>query len=340
MQIEIIGADFILACLMFLSINWLGKHSYNIGYMSLSAFYRADDAPAFNLLFRLLAPVIFVVLTSSVLYSFNLDEFVKDIWLVTLFCCALRITYILIFELSDLVNWKKEIFTWVTTTLLTWVVYSYFIENKSNLLPESSELKNQFWIIIILYIYSIMNSLEFNNSRSKLRKLKYLQKNYAFFKNKFGSIISNNSPDVLCQSLIYAVLINENFNRPKIVRGLEHLVFPLFSKTLGPMQVTTTKRLSDNESVNQGSKIIAEAYLEALTYAKKNVSEGTSFNPFTNSWHMEFLQYRIASKYNRDDDYVRSVNEMHNQLLEYYYPTFLPRQATENTSDYYLNRGW
>lgn len=305
--------------------------------MSLSAYVRSDEAPAFNIIFRVLAPVVFVVLTASFFYSVGFDWVVQEIWLTTAFYCLLRLLYILVFDRIHLINWMKEAFIWLTSTGLTWLIYKYFIENKANLLPEPEELKNQFWIIIILFIYSLLNRIDLDNTKTKLRKLNYLNRNYLFFKSKFGILISSNSPDVLCESLIYAVLLCENFNRPKVIRAIEHLAFPKFAKTLGPMQVNTVKRLNDLDCVEQGSKIISRSYIEAIEYAKQKLKADEDFNPYVNRNHMKYLQYRIAANYNKDNEYVEAITEMHDQLLENVYPTFLPRQRQWSMSDWYLD---
>lgn len=305
--------------------------------MSLSAYVRSDEAPAFNIIFRVLAPVVFIVLAASFFYSIGFDWVVQEIWFTTVFYCVLRLLFILVFDRVYLINWMKEVFIWLSSTGLTWLIYKYFIENKSNLLPEPQELKNEFWIIIILFIYSLLNRIDLDNAKTKLRKLNYLNKNYLSFKCKFGVVISRNSPDMLCESLIYAVLLCENFNRPKVIRAIEHIAFPRFAKTLGPMQVNTLKRLNDSDCIEQGSKIIARSYIDAIEYANQTLKVGEVFNPYTNRYHMKYLQYRIAANYNKDDQYVEAITEMHDQLLENVYPTFLPKQRQRSVSDWYLD---
>jgi len=56
------------------------------------------------------------------------------------------------------------------------------------------------------------------------------------------------------EDLAYAVLVYETFNRPTVYRWIEsHLLFPLgLSRSLGPMQVQTPTRLSDEKAVSLG----------------------------------------------------------------------------------------
>ena len=61
-------AHILLAALLFLLVNWIGKHSIAAGYTQLSLFAKADEAPAFNVVFRALAPTVFLILSASLLY--------------------------------------------------------------------------------------------------------------------------------------------------------------------------------------------------------------------------------------------------------------------------------
>lgn len=58
MALDVIGIQISLGILLFFIINWIGKHSYSIGYISISIFVRAEEAPAFNYIVRVLTPVV------------------------------------------------------------------------------------------------------------------------------------------------------------------------------------------------------------------------------------------------------------------------------------------
>ena len=49
-----------LAIILFFTVNWLGKRSASFGYMHLSVFVRSDPAPAFNFIFRVFCPVVYL----------------------------------------------------------------------------------------------------------------------------------------------------------------------------------------------------------------------------------------------------------------------------------------
>lgn len=338
MTIETISVHIVLSILVFFTINWLGKHSTSLGYVTLTAFVKNDDAPAFNLIFRVFSPLVLIIILASIFYSLKLDKYVQNIWLVTLFYCLGRFIFILLFDRIFLVNWVREIFIWVTSTGISWIIYENFIKLKSNLLPQPENLTNEFWILLILFVYSALNQIEINSNATIKRKQQYLRKTYALNKKKYHSIIASQSVDSLCESFIYAVLLYESFNRPKLIRTIEKLTFPHIAKSLGPMQVKTDKMLTDYQSVTEGSARVVRSYLQALKMAKERAAEKeVEFNPYTESRHMRYLQYKVAAEYNKDDSYVDGLSEMHDHVIENLYPSFKAREARTDWADFYIS---
>ena len=55
---------FTLAIILFFVVNWIGARAVSVGYMQLDIVIQEDTAPAFNFLFKVLAPVVFIVLSA------------------------------------------------------------------------------------------------------------------------------------------------------------------------------------------------------------------------------------------------------------------------------------
>ena len=55
-------AHFALAVALFFIVNWIGARAISVGYMQMDIVIQEDTAPAFNFLFKVLAPVVFLVL--------------------------------------------------------------------------------------------------------------------------------------------------------------------------------------------------------------------------------------------------------------------------------------
>ena len=54
-----------LAIFLFYLVNWIGNKAAPLGYMQLSIGMKDDTAPMFNYLFKVLAPVVFVIIIAA-----------------------------------------------------------------------------------------------------------------------------------------------------------------------------------------------------------------------------------------------------------------------------------
>jgi hypothetical protein len=52
---------FILSVLLFFIVNSIGARAISVGYMQMNIVIQEDTAPAFNFLFKVLAPVVFII---------------------------------------------------------------------------------------------------------------------------------------------------------------------------------------------------------------------------------------------------------------------------------------
>ena len=82
--------------------NWIGKHSYSLGYTELPLFVRREEAPAYNVLIRVFIPIVYLIITSSILYYFHPARFVHDFYWVNFYYIAFRLLYNLATNRADL----------------------------------------------------------------------------------------------------------------------------------------------------------------------------------------------------------------------------------------------
>ena len=83
-MIEVHIVHFALGVLLFFIINWIGKHSYSVGYMEISMFLKVEEAPAFNFLYRIISPIVYLFIVSAIFYKIGLSKYVTDIYLLYL----------------------------------------------------------------------------------------------------------------------------------------------------------------------------------------------------------------------------------------------------------------
>ena len=208
MELDVFAFHLALSLLLFLVLNWIGRHAQSSGYVTLSLFVKQDEAPAFNLLFRIFGPIIYVILSASALYSLGLDKFVSQIWLVVFYYYVARFLYIVSFRRVLLINWTRELSLLAGSVGFTWLLYDQVIQFKRNLLPDVTHINNNLWMLIVLFLYSILNNLRFSQDATRRRKNRYLYVVYSDNKHLYGEIVASLSPDRLAESIIFSILIS------------------------------------------------------------------------------------------------------------------------------------
>lgn len=345
-------AHVLLAVLEFFLINWLGKHSISSGYYQITFVQDYEDAPLFNLVFRVLAPTVFLVLVTTGLYLAGADAWVVNIWLVTVYYFAVRWGYNLLMGRGKLLVWPNQIAIAAIATLTSRVVYTEFLTDRAAVVPSARALVDELWIIVILFLYQTFRNVSPFGSRHALatRRSQYLLGRYKDARRKYHQHIASASQSREVELLAYSVLLYESFNRPFVHRLIErYLLFPLgYAKSLGPMQVRTAESLPDGLLVEAGVRKlqrdfedsvreeIAEDPRTASMLARRSNDDGIElpFEP-TDDWsHLraDEIGYwsrrsaldRTLRKYNIRSDYPSQVMGIFDELQSTFYPDLGP----------------
>lgn len=317
MSIDIIVVQFTFSVFLFFLINWIGKHSYSIGYMEISLFVKDEEAPALNFLLRVLTPVVYIIIVSTILYHFGMDKMVNKIYLINIYYLLFRLVFNLATGRGLLLNWYKQLLYWVSIIGLSYLTYDKLISVKANILPDFTTVANELWIIILLFIFQIANNVRTSQDGTVKRKSNYLENRYRYFQSKYGEAIKEMTANDKLEAVVYAILIYETFNRPRVARWIENILSRLSKKkrTLGVMQVKSAKPLSDYQSVVKGTEKVVKAY-------KKMVQE-IKGSPDEYKRHSNYCEWTIMggiiSDYNGGDSYAREVEKLANLILHKFY---------------------
>jgi hypothetical protein len=119
---SILAIHLLLACIEFFLINWLGRHSISSGYYQISFIQSYEEAPLFNVVFRVLAPTVFLVVTAALWYLVGLDSVVEQYWRVTLFYFLIRLCFNLTMGRAKLLRWSNQLVVAVIACALSYVV--------------------------------------------------------------------------------------------------------------------------------------------------------------------------------------------------------------------------
>lgn len=309
----IIISHITLAIILFLIVNWIGKHSFSVGYVQMSIFQKDEEAPAFNYLYRILSPTVYIIIISTILYKFSLDNFVKNIYLISIYYVAFRQLFNLATNRVLLINWIRVIITDAAIITLAYLVYSKIIVTKQNLIPDFSTFAEELWIIIAIFIYQVLNKVELSRNATINRKNNYINKRFLKFKSEYHSIIAKQINNDKLRAVVYSIMIYEDFNRPKIIRFIENIAQKISSKprSLGIMQVTTNKNINDYESVVLAIKKINSHYYQIPEIIKEKRKNSRYYslndNEELRDWEIE---REILKNYNPDDDYIDEVSDL------------------------------
>ena len=287
------------AIAFFIVVNQLGKQSIKFGYFYLSFDSEYDDrSPFFNILFKSFTPVLLTYILAYIFSYSDVDYLNKNIYMVVVYYFVFRFIFIVLIGRMRLTNWYKLIVITLLSLAMTFIVYTQLIVNATYLLPTRQEIATAMWLGIIAFIYKILNEAPFLRENNSPKIQTYLKKNYFYFKYKYGYIIDIEVENEIESSLVYAVLIYENFNRGKLFRTLERLFF--FTKrikTTGIMQVQSNDYLSNAESIKLGTqKLLIKYRSELCEYGTDNEEHN----------HYSALRNTIID-YNSDDNYYIQV---------------------------------
>lgn len=301
---------FLISVVLFFVVNWIGARAISVGYMQLDIVIQDDTAPAFNFLFKVLAPIVFIVLCAVGFEFVNLKQFNKNIYFITIFYWIFRVLWVLCTSRGKLTNWFEQIVYWVISIGLSIWIYS-LIESVEQILPSPRALLDQLWILIIIFLYSILNKLQISREGTIKRKNNYILSRYKTFKKKYDTIIKGFFHNDFYEALTYSIMIYEDFNRPIIVRWIEYISFWITRKphTLGIMQVTTDKYIDDNESIKQS--------MQKIIFDSKNIMEHYCGSP---SPDINYIALLIANKYNPGDyKYASEIRDIFKQISSAFY---------------------
>lgn len=343
-------AHLCLAALAFFAVNWLGRHAISAGYHQISFIADSDDAPAFNTIFRILAPIVFLVVTAGFWYSLGGDAIVAEYYRVTILYFAVRWGFSIATGRRLLLNWPKQFMIGTVSVALSFALYSKVLRYRHNLLPDPANLANELWIVIILFLYSTVNQVEWSLGPSAAkRRHDYIVSRYRQYVLQFGAVVRDTADSRLAEAIAYAILIYESFNRPPFYQMVErYVLFPVgLSRSLGPMQVRTDTVITDDESVRAGVRKVARDMPAAIeevrkshayyfdSQARRDASEGlelprhiaplvdSSSIPIPPSMYGD-VAAAVAKSYNIRSDYPQQVESIFLELRETFYRDLNP----------------
>jgi hypothetical protein len=210
---------------------------------------------------------------------------------------------------------RFELSLFVSTTIASYLIYSRIISSKENLLPDFTTISNEIWIIIILFLYQILNNRQSQGVGGTESQVEYIRGKYRKLNRRYAPIVSEALQNVdeearkSLEALAYAIMIYEDFNRPQVFRWFERTILYRMgkSRTFGVMQVTSDQPLSDIDSVKLGVEKLKKDFLELM-----------KSEDYKSYWYS--ATRGTMYKYNPSSNYVEDVSQIYEFVLKNYYP--------------------
>ena len=324
MSLDVILVHLGLAIMMFFIVNWLGKQSTSLGYIHLSVFARDDPAPAFNFTFRVLSPSFISCLFLLHCTPSIWNRSVQNIFFIVLYYFGFRLLFNVASERWRLLNWISLGPQIVVTVVLSVISYSYLIRERNVLFPNLETIGNQAWLAIAVFLYALFNRVRVVAPRTEQRKRAYVWHRYTKFDARYGSVVRKHTSNCKLEALIFAVMILEAFNRPKLYRIVEGMLFWTgYPRSFGIMQVKAAKNVSDLQSVDLGAAKIVSDHSEALAELKLDPAVNLLRKNMSPKLFADHLENRVIHqtlvKYNYSGDDARDVEDLHKVVLKEFY---------------------
>ena len=203
------------------------------------------------------------------------------------------------------------------------LLYDRILQDPDTLMPGLDTVVAEIWIAVALFLYAVLNGVEVGAKGADRRSVSYIDQAYARYRDLYGATVAEalapdgGRPDPFAESVVYAVMIYEGFNRPPRVQALERWMqraLPGRPRTVGPMQVRSAVPMTDAASVRAGTERIRDVI----------VRERGGSDRILPLYDVADAVYRA---YNPDDRYAEDVSNVHRTLVQRHYPTLAEAPA-------------
>ena len=209
--------------------------------------------------------IIYLLVLAGIFSRFGVYSFNDNIFMIVvseLFCQLIYISY---FLEKDFFNKEdKYLMFYIGKIVVAFLINQELINKVSDVFLSGEDLKIIIWLVIIVYLYQFFGVRDNINSTSIKKDISISKENivmsFAKLKLIYGEDISFSDEDR--KLVIYAIMIFNNYKRPKVFRKIDNILFKIDNKPrkLGIMQIMSKKYINDYESISSACKKIEKLY--------------------------------------------------------------------------------
>ena len=227
------------------------------------------------------------------------------IWLFVVFYYFYRMILIcVLLRRRKLYNTKYELLVAISGAVLAFLLSTKFLNKAKTIFISADELREELWFAIIIVIYGFVKSIldakvKQEDILSETNIEQYVIDKFNRFYRKYSKCIRIKKDNADIAVLLFSIMIYEDYNRGPEKRFIENIKVLLgFKTSVGIMQVTSGKKLSNEQSVQEAYKMICDF--------KRNLQN--------NMYEYNFVR-DVAIQYNPDEQYADSVAYIYDTLV-------------------------
>lgn len=208
--------------------------------------------------------ILFMLIISGFCSKYGFNRLNINIFLVFVFEMIFRLVYYsYILEKDFFDKSENNLMYYVILIILGYLLNMNFINKVSYVFLSSEDLRIITWFVMFIFIYQFLKDnemfkkVEVKDERRPLSD-QGIFVSYARLKSKYNKDINYENKDIC--NIMYAIMIYENYKRPKFYRNIDNFRFRFDggAKKLGIMQVETKRFISDDESIELVYKKISK----------------------------------------------------------------------------------
>ncbi len=291
MKLEYVIFNMIAAGGLFFLNGILGKVQYGLSgkLFEYGKFTFEGDADqsgfSGNFFQKIVNPAVYLAVVAAIAQHLLTVDFIESMWLLIPIFWIYRLLFMIIKNVFVFLNLKYEAIALALSLLLGETIFfriikPLLVQNESIWIP-ATELRDALWFAILTYLAKVVWEImkqSFSNDNlypdSKRRELVWAR--YDRFNRKYGNFIVdqisrryidrlNRDKQNRLASLLYAIMIYEDYNRPFLIRQAEYILKATFFRqramTLGIMQFKAFHKITDIESISYAIDFISLPFL-------------------------------------------------------------------------------
>lgn len=270
------------------------------------SFNKNETTSGFNIIYNMFLPNLYMLIINEFFLGFKFSHYMYYIVIGYLLIRYLVIGLFL--GRIRLLNVKYELTLVFLTLTVTYIAFSQFISKNISFFIPIEEFRNELFLLIILFLYSIFKNRimnYFNSRENTSNRKKYIIYQFNKFYKKYNKHIQYEFEFIVSQkninnyivknkkkliTILYSIMIYENYSRPKLFRFIENILYKNSTKihSTGIMQTQNYRINNDFESITIATRKI-------IDYSLKQNNDDSSLN------RTQILQ--IVNNYNISDDF-------------------------------------